>query len=587
MTRALLYLRVMSLVGRVRSRLKRLRQPKYLIGALVGVAYVYLIFVRRASAPRRGGGPVGGDIPLASPDVLQLIANLGVFSLLTIALLSWLIPRRASLAFSEAEIAFLFPAPVSRRMLIHYRLLSSQFGLALTALILAFVFGRGNALGGNAVTHAIGWWVILATLNLHFTGSSFAQTKLLNRGFASVRQKIVVLALAAAVMGGVIFWTWRALQAPGAGELSSAAAALRYVSAQLERGPLPWLLAIPRLVIAPFLAADARAFALAMGPALLVLVMHYFWVLHSEVSFEEASIARAEKRAARKSAVQQGDWRAQATARKAQREPFRLTSVGRPELAFLWKNLLSTSALFRPRIALIAAVAIVAGSTWLANHPTFEQARLVVLAVATATVAVALLLGPQIARQDLRADLLNSDILKTYPLRGWQIVLGELLTPVAILTVTVWLALLAAALVFPPMRMEWLTPQLRAGIAIGLGLLTPAFCALQLLLPNAAAVLFPAWVQMVGNRSEHGLEVLGQRIIFIGGQILIATLALVPAAIGAGVVFLVTQWLAGPIVGAALAAAAIFVVLAIEVWLGIQWLGHRFERFDLSAELRP
>jgi hypothetical protein len=33
---ALLYLRVNSIVGRIRSRLKRLKQPKYLAGAVVG-----------------------------------------------------------------------------------------------------------------------------------------------------------------------------------------------------------------------------------------------------------------------------------------------------------------------------------------------------------------------------------------------------------------------------------------------------------------------------------------------------------------------------------------------------------------------
>ena len=36
---ALWYLRVTSIVGRVRSRLRRLKQPKYLAGALVGAVY--------------------------------------------------------------------------------------------------------------------------------------------------------------------------------------------------------------------------------------------------------------------------------------------------------------------------------------------------------------------------------------------------------------------------------------------------------------------------------------------------------------------------------------------------------------------
>ena len=34
---------------------------------------------------------------------------------------------------------------------------------------------------------------------------------------------------------------------------------------------------------------------------------------------------------------------------------------------------------------------------------------------------------PQLLRQDLRSDLLNADLLKAYPLPGWQIVLGEVL----------------------------------------------------------------------------------------------------------------------------------------------------------------
>ncbi len=45
-------------------------------------------------------------------------------------------------------------------MLIHYRILSSQFELVFTAIIFTLtVFRRGITL-----THAVGWWVILATL---------------------------------------------------------------------------------------------------------------------------------------------------------------------------------------------------------------------------------------------------------------------------------------------------------------------------------------------------------------------------------------------------------------------------------------
>src|SRR5207247_9272566 len=59
-----------------------------------------------------------------------------------------------------------------------------------------------------------------------------------------------------------------------------------------------------------------------------------------------------------------------------------------------------------------------------------------------------LFLGPAILRQDLRQDLANADILKMYPLRGWQVVLGELLAPAAILTGVQWCLVLLAAATF-------------------------------------------------------------------------------------------------------------------------------------------
>ena len=79
--------------------------------------------------------------------------------------------------------------------------------------------------------------------------------------------------------------------------------------------------------------------------------------------------------------------------------------------------------------------------------------------------------------------------------------------------------------------MKWLTPSLRGGVALGLAALTPPFLAIQLLVPNTAAVLFPAWVQSAANRTERGIEVMGQRLIFMAGQLLITSLALVPAVL--------------------------------------------------------
>jgi hypothetical protein len=36
-----------------------------------------------------------------------------------------------------------------------------------------------------------------------------------------------------------------------------------------------------------------------------------------------------------------------------------------------------------------------------------------------------------------------------------------------------------------------------------------------------------------------------------------------------------------------LAAVAVILVLAGEIWCALWWLGERFEKLDLSSELRP
>jgi hypothetical protein len=105
-----------------------------------------------------------------------------------------------------------------------------------------------------------------------------------------------------------------------------------------------------------------------------------------------------------------------------------------------------------------------------------------------------LLPGPQIARQDLRSDLPNADLLKTFPIEGWRLALGELLAPTAILTSILWVTILVAATIArrPRQEIEWLTPSVRATAALCLALAAPFLCLIQLIVPNTVMVLMPA-----------------------------------------------------------------------------------------------
>jgi ABC-2 type transport system permease protein len=587
---ALFYLRVTSLRNSVISRVKRLKQPKYLIGAIVGIAYIYSIFLRRAPA----GRPVGPrGFPQTFPvEQLPTVATLGAALLMVFVALYWFLPRsRAALSFSEAEIAFLFPAPISRRTLLHYRWINAQLRILFTSLVLALVSTGWSFLLGNAIVRILGWWLILSTLDLHAVGSSFAITRLLDRGLTSLRRQLLTAAIVAAVVAVAAIATWRTLHAPSAEDLAGPAALASYVTSLLSTGPLGWLLLPAKWVVQPLFAPHLRSFLTALGPALLLYVAHYVWVLRAEVSFEEASIAKAEKRAARRNAALRdgtpANWR---TERKAKRAPFKLSAVRRPELAFLWKNLLASAPYLQPRVALIVAAVIVVGCSWLTraslDRADLDVFRNVVAMFAMVGAGYTLVFGPLLSRQDLRLDLPNTDILKTYPLRGWQIVLGEVLAPVAIISVLLWLMLLAAALTFRPPQAAWWTAGALAPAALAVALLLPLLCTIQVLVMNAAVVLFPAWVPRGGERAT-GIDVLGQRIFFLAGLFLTTIVALLPAAIGAAAIFFVSVYVVGALIAGGLAVVAALAVLLVEIGLAIAWLGTRFERFDLSAELRP
>lgn len=598
MLRALLYLRLMSARNWVVARVRRLRQPKYLIGAIVGCAYFYFFFFRGlSSGPRArhpGGLPPPATEALAAAqatlpaDWVPVIAAFGALAFLVFLAAMWIVPtERAALGFTEAEIAFLFPAPLPRRTLIHFRLLSGQLRSLVGAAVMMLFTNRWSALGGNALTHAIGWWFIFSTLNLHFSGASFSLTRLADLGLSPWRRRLLVLAALVVVFAGSIVRLPDEVRLPAAGNFFDLRGATAWIVALADTAPLAWLLWPPRQVLGPFLAGGAQPFLLALGPALAVVVLHYLWVVRSAVAFEDAAIDHAQRRSARQAAWRAGG-RSGLSPARGRAGPFPLAGTGRPELAFLWKNLLSTWPYFTGQVLLGCAVFLTAVCLWLGTQ--HELRSLLVLIGSTAVMfgLYTLVVGPQFARQDIRRDLANADILKTYPLPGWQIILGELLAPVAILTGILWLCLLTAALSFRPAGadFDWLTPPVRIATTAGLAVIAPALVALQLLVPNAAALVFPSWFQATRLRGG-GPEVVGQRMIFFFAQLVTMAFALVPAAGIATLLIFIGHWLLGPVSAVIIATLAVWIVLVGEVWCGVWLLGERFEKFDLSAELRP
>ena len=418
MNGALPFLLITSIKNRLLMRFRRLRQPRYFVAALFGGLYfLYICFSRllftRGAYANRG-----------APD-LVFQASVGSLILFVMALLAWVIPQdRAALVFSEAEVAFLFPAPVSRRTLIHFKLLKSQLAILLTAALFTLIFGWSRRTG-SPWTRAIGWWLIFSTLNLHQIASSFARTILLDHGIATWKRRAVVLSLVAAVAGGLVVWALQTLPPPPAAEEFTRPDDFKYYAEQVLRsGPFIYLLYPFRIVVQPYLAPDAETFLAALGPALLLLVLHYVWVVRSNVAFEEASVEASQKMAEKIAAVRAGKQPTLLTTKKkSRRAPFTLKPTGLPAIGLLWKNLIGAGAGFSLRAWLVLIwVTIVVGGVMASNARTMSLAEIVGMVVMI-LLGMSFFMGPQLVRQDFRQDLPMADLLKTYPLPAWQMAL--------------------------------------------------------------------------------------------------------------------------------------------------------------------
>jgi len=577
---ALVYLQLTSLRNALSQRLRRLRQPRYLVGAIVGLAYFYFFFFRHFFAGHGRPTLHIGGLPALAVDWPALFEPLGALALFVVVAIAWILPtNRAALQFTEAEVAFLFPAPVARRTLVHFKLIKSQLAILITSLFLALFSNRWSFLGGNAAIHAAGWWLIFSLINLHLLGASFARERLLDFGLDPARRRLIAFGVLALLGAATWLGLRHTLTPPTDADFAGPEAMLRYGQAVFAAPPLGWVLWPFRLAVRPFLATDASAFLWALGPALLLLAGHYLWVVRSDVAFEEASLALAQKRTERIAAIRAGHWRGPASPVKPRREPFALATRGPAPIAFLWKNLIAAGPLYYPRSWLTVAIVGVVGTLWLNRDPLYRPFVQVIGGASLGIGAYALLLGPMFFRRGLNLMLTRLDVVKTYPLRGWQIVLGEMLTPIALLTAFEWLLLTLAALGVQTISRKFAaTPFLPGAGAVGVGLLVPPLGGMMFAIPFAATLYFPAWMG-TGSPRSGGIEAMGQRLIFMIGQLLVFIVALIPAAaLFAGIFFLV-KWLVGMATAIPLASIAAALVLPLMV------LTHPRHHVDVAQQI--
>jgi hypothetical protein len=583
-TSALLYLYVCSWLNRLRCQARRLRQPKYLVAALLGAAYMFFFFIRpMVFAPKGGTSPLRPAVQWGT-EAMVIAEAVAAFGLLLFVAFVWLLPRkRAALDFTEAEAAFLFPAPVTRLTLIHYKLLKSQTRIIFSALVMTY-FSWRQAGQGRAWMLLAGWWLVMGTLNLHVLGASFARTWLLERGVAHWQRRAAVGGALAAALALCWWWLSRSLPPLGRGVFASQTVLADYLQ-QVTAAPPVWLLLSPfRLLVGPLLAPAAADFALACVPAAALFGLHYWWVAASNVAFEEASLERARKTAAAIAVAQSAGWHFAGHTPRRVKPPFSLAPTGFRATALLWKNLIALDTIFTLRlwVLLFAGVVAIAG---VAATTAGGSEVLPVIGGLTCLLAVCVpLFGPHALRVDFRQDLPMTEALKTYPLRGWQMALGEVLAPTVMLTGAQWLFTALAVVFFSgPIHRPPIPLADRLSIGIGVALMAPMFSMVSVLLFNGMALLYPAWTRL-GLAAAQGFEAVGQQMLVVFAQLLALALVLLLPAAAFGLLYWIGHWWFSWRTLVPASALAATTVLALEAFAGLLWLGNLFDRLDLSKE---
>ncbi len=187
-------------------------------------------------------------------------------------------------------------------------------------------------------------------------------------------------------------------------------------------------------------------------------------------------------------------------------------------------------------------------------------------------------------RHDFRSDLAQMDMLKSLPLPAWQVVLGQLLAPIVILTAFQWLLLsvmLGGSLGLSGKPADAISPWRFPGV-LAAALLFPGINALVLLLPNTIALLFPAWAGTQQGRGG-GIEVMGQRLVFSLGFALVLVIGLLPAGLVGGLCWWIAHLGVGPAWALPLAALPAALVLLAEFAAGVWGLAFAFDRYDVTS----
>jgi ABC-2 type transport system permease protein len=603
MIAVLVRLQWMTLKGRVVRSIRLLRQPKYLVGSIVGFAWMALWVIR----PLLRSNVHYQAMPLAqaggsSMPAIHLVAALAVTLLLP---LPWLLPwGRLGLPFRESELTMLLQAPLSRRQVIQYGLLKSEVGVVFSALVLSLVVGRGDPL--TRLSSFLGTWILFefwhvngkwrALFNLRQTEVPIVVARR-RRSLLTIGLLGFYVALGSALMPFLA-------QVSAAFRGADRAAVVTSLTALTWPPLLVGLLTPAWWLTAPMLAADRTAFLVAVVPTALLVLVQREVVLRSKARFEESALAHAKAQETSKSPTRRFTT---LSSRARSNRPFELERHGQPEIAVVWKNAMRVSRMRWTRVAFVGLALLVAIAVLPAVLRLHDVTYAVLATVGASLMIVLPLIGGMAWNNDLRTELAHIELVRTWPISANGFVLAEVASPalMSFAGSTFGAAMVLTSLLGSRLRHAWtgdparLVLLPRDGSIMGVDNELAAVLLFASVLPlsaaasffssalqNLAVILVPAWMAQSVDRSQ-GVAAFGQRMVFSVALGLSFMLALVPSVLLVGAAVLAQGMLGIP--WSAWECPVWALLGAVPLFLGglfiVRVAAPLWERLDPSQEI--
>jgi hypothetical protein len=524
--------------GRVRFFARRARTVRGGVSMAVMAAFLLLVVASQLVAPPEA-------YPTPRPDALRTWVPV---SFLAFLLLDVWVGR--ALAFSPQEIDFLFPAPLTRRQLLAYHVVS-RLGVRILSGVWASLFVFRYAPSPGAAMAAM----VLGMVFLHLTGELLALTTAAASAYTSPWAGRAFWTAAA----GALAWTAGSAVAslpPGAAPRAKLEA--------VATSPLLQAATLPMRPIGELFAARTAGAALGWGAAALgVIAAQAALLMALDVAYTERSLAVSRRQVERRRRMATGESGGAGSPWKAR---VRLPALGvlGPAAPLARRQLLEM--LRNPRALILPLLMPALYMSALIAVPLIrgEEPEPEVVALALGLSVFIPILLPNVG-YDFRRDLDRVAYLRGLPLPPLAVAAGQLVAPAALFVAAQWMVLGSVAAAAPSAPRDWL---------LGAALVVVPLSWAMVATDNVLFLWMPYRISAEG----------AQNVQFAGKGMLILAIKMIVVGVvgGAAVLAGVAAYALAGALPAAAAAAAVLALACIPLTWGV---GATFRAFDVSRDV--